>query len=297
MIVGALVLIVLLLSVLVAGLLRSHATILRRLHQLGAGIDIDPGAAAVDPGAPTAGTGGAAPGRVVPRTDGTVPAPDATVPDGRMAVDVSGVGPRGEAIATRVVGVSHDTLLVFLSSGCTSCLAFWNDLGTRPLPLGTRLIVVTRGPEHESPAAVQELAPTGVTVIMSTPAHDDLRVPGSPFVVLVDGPSGRVVGEGTATSYEQVLALFLRAGDDASSEPGGKAAADRRREAKLDRLLLDAGIAPGDPSLYQSPGAPLGDGDLHDHDRDDHHDHDGFIAPLAADAQAPAQRPDAAGPR
>jgi hypothetical protein len=249
-IVGALVVIVLLLSVLVAGLLRSHATILRRLHELGAGID-------VDPGAPTAT-------RIVPRTDGTVPAPDATVPDGRMAVDVAGIGPRGEAIATRVVEVAHDTLLVFLSSGCTTCLGFWKDLGPGPLPNGTRLIVVTRGPEEESPSAVLELAPAGVTVIMSTRAWDDLRVPGSPFVVLVDGPSGRVVGEGTAASFEQVLSLFLRAGGDETSEAGGKAAADRRREEQLDRLLLASGIAPGDPSLYRSPT------DAHDdHDHED----------------------------
>jgi hypothetical protein len=240
-IVGALVVVVLLLSVLVAGLLRSHATILRRLHELGAGIE-------VDPGAPT-------PSRVVPRTDGTVPAPDATVPDGRMAADVSGVGPRGEAIAARVVDVPHDTLLVFLSSGCTTCLDFWKDLGSTPLPTGTRLIVVTRGPDQESPSAVLELAPAGITVIMSTRAWDELRVPGSPFVVLVDGPSGRVVGEGTAGSYEQVLALFLRAGGDEVSEAGGKAAADRRREQQLDRLLLASGIAPGDPSLYQTPAA------------------------------------------
>lgn len=276
-VVGALVLVVVLLSILVAGLLRSHATILRRLHELGAGID-------VDPGTPTSA------GRVVPRTDGTVPAPDATVPDGRMAVDVSGVGPRGEAIATRVVEVAHDTLLVFLSSGCTTCLAFWADLGTRPLPFGTRLMVVTRGPAEESPSAVRELAPQGVTVVMSTPAWDALRVPGSPFVILVDGPSGRVVGEGTAASYEQVLALFLRADRDDSGEAGGKAAADRHREEKLDRLLLASGIAPGDPSLYQSPGPPLDPVDRDDHAQ---HDHAQADAHPTADAHGMASDPEA----
>lgn len=278
---AALVVVVVLLSVLVAGLLRSHATILRRLHELGAGID-------VDPGAPTQAT----PSRIVPRTDGTVPAPDAAVPDGRMAADISGTGPRGEAIATRVVEVAHDTLLVFLSSGCTTCLAFWADLGTRPLPLGTRLIVVTRGPAEESPSAVRELAPKGVTVIMSTPAWDALRVPGSPFVILVDGPSGRVVGEGTAASYEQVLALFLRADRDESGEAGGKAAADRHREEKLDRLLLASGIAPGDPSLYQSPEQPLDPVDRDDHDHAQH-DHAQADAHPTADAHGMASDRDA----
>lgn len=259
-VVAALVVVVLLLSVLVAGLLRSHATILRRLHELGAGTDRDPGVAVAARQASATASG-----PVVPRTDGTVPAPDADVPDGRMAADITGTGPRGEAMAIRVVEVAHDTLLVFLSSGCTTCLGFWDDLARSPLPGGTRLVVVTRGAEQESPSAVAELAPDGVTVVMSSRAWDELRVPGSPFVVLVDGPSGHVVGEGTAASLEQVLDLFLRADADGthvagSNGHGGKAAADRRREEELDRLLMTSGLAPGDPSLYAAPtdddGAP-----------------------------------------
>jgi hypothetical protein len=253
-VVGALVVVVILLAILVAGLLRSHATILRRLHELGAGTELDPGVrvATPDPGTPTTT-------RVVPRTDGTVPAPSPDVPDGRPATDVSGVGPRGEAIAARVVGVEHDTVLVFLSSGCTTCLGFWEDLASPQLPDGTRLLIVTRGVEEESPSAVLELAPPGATVIMSSSAWDELRVPGSPFVVLAHGPSGRVVGEGTAESWAQVLALFLRAGGDGRLGSRDKAGADRRREQELDRILLASGIAPGDPSLYRSSDATPAD--------------------------------------
>lgn len=238
-----LTIVVVLLAVLVAGLLRSHAAILRRLHELGAGLDLDPGA-------PVGTT-------VLPRTDGTVPAPDGLVPDGRRALDLVGTGPRGESQAIRVVDVEHDTVLVFLSTGCTTCSGFWSDLATPSLPAGTRLVLVTRDATEESPSAVLELAPPGATVVMSSAAWDGLRVPGSPFVIHVHGPSGRVIGEGTAASWAQVLELFLRAGGDAAL--GGKASADARRERELDRVLLEAGIAPGDPSLYGHDDTPSAD--------------------------------------
>lgn len=239
-VVVVLAIVVTLLTVLVAGLLRSHAAILRQLHDLGAG-EGAPGPGP-DPGVPA--TDGNR-----PRTDARVPAPSPGVPDGRAAVDIVGTGPRGESMAIRTVEVEHDTVLVFLSTGCTTCSTFWSDLQDPDLPSGTRLVIVTRDPDEELPAAVLDLAPTGATVAMSTRAWDDLRVPGSPFVVHVHGPSGRVIGEGTAASWEQVLELFLRAGGD-QRLGGGKASADARRERDLDRVLLEAGIAPGDPSLY-----------------------------------------------
>lgn len=251
-----LAIVVTLLTVLVAGLLRSHAEILRQLHDLGAGV----GEGATTSGRPDPGVPATEGNR--PRTDGRVPAPTAGVPDGRRAVDIVGTGPRGESLAIRTVDVEHDTVLVFLSSGCTTCSTFWSDLQDPDLPPGTRLVIVTRDPEEELPAAVLELAPTGATVAMSTRTWDDLRVPGSPFVVHVHGPSGRVIGEGTAASWEQVLELFLRAAGDGRLS-GGKAGADARRERDLDRVLLQAGIAPGDPSLYpagEDGGADPDDG-------------------------------------
>ena len=237
---AGLIVVVLILSVLVVGLLRSHAAILRRLHELGAGLESDPGT-------PAAST-------TLPLVNGAPRAPRDDVRDGRPAVDVSGTTPDGDAVAIRVLGAEHDTLLVFLSSGCGTCAAFWDDLRDPRLPAGVRLVVVTRGAAEESPSAVVELAPPDVTVVMSSEVWEQLEVPGSPFVIHVNGPSGRVVGEGTAASWEQVLDLFLRAAGDASS-PASKAGADRRREQQLDRLLLDAGIAPGDPSLYGTGGS------------------------------------------
>ena len=227
------------LCVLVSGLLRSHATILRRLHELGAGTEA-----------------GATPRRL-PGPE--LPVPAAGRPASLPGHDVSGRGLDDGAVAIRVVGVEHDTILVFLSSGCATCGAFWEAVGRRDLalPSGTRLVVVTQGAEHEHVALVAAVAPMSVPVVLSSEAWKDYAVPGSPYVVLVDGPSGRVVGEGTAPSFEQVLSMLGRAVDDAAhrarldASRGDKAKADAEREAEIDEALIVAGVRPGDRSLYR----------------------------------------------
>jgi hypothetical protein len=236
-------LVLVLLCVLVAGLLRSHATILRRLHELGAGVDeVAPSRSAV-------------PALSQPRFQ--VPEPGgrrASAP----AHDVVGLSLDDEAVAVRVVGATRDTLLVFLSSGCSTCGAFWESLGDPDLavPAGTRVLVVVRDADEEHPALLNELAPAGVQVLHSTSAWTDYEVPGSPYVVLADGDSGRLRGEGTGQSLEQVLSMLGRAGDDSAhrarldARRGDKAAADAAREAAVDDELLAAGLQPGDPSLF-----------------------------------------------
>jgi hypothetical protein len=157
-------------------------------------------------------------------------------------------------LTTRIVGVEHDTLLLFLSSGCTSCATFWAELHQPvALPPRTRLLVVTQGRDAESAGELAELAPPGIDVIMSSDAWRDYEVPGSPHVVFVDGPNGRIRGEGTGQSLRQVAQLLARATGDAAfvSGPGGpKSARDAAQEAAVDRELLAAGILPGDPRLY-----------------------------------------------
>lgn len=240
-VVTALTIVVAVLTVLVAGLLRSHAVILRRLHELGSGVE------ASDATAPTAGRGR----RAADEPDLELPAPPAVV-EGRAAVDISGVGPRGEAHAIRVVGTGHDTVLAFLSSGCTTCHAFWDELRAATPSDGTRIVVVTKGEDAESPAAVADVAPTHLTVVMSSEAWTDYGAPGSPYVVHVDGPSGRVRGEGTGPSWQQVQQMLQRGAADLDARRGRrrKASADVEREQDVDRVLLAAGIEPGDPSLY-----------------------------------------------
>jgi hypothetical protein len=253
--------VVLVLAVLVAGLLRSHADILKALHDLGVGVG-EPGSTpagmpGVGDGAPVAG--GATHRSAVPLTIGP-PLPDER--NSTTAPAIAGVTPGGDALAVSVTGGDHLTLVAFLSSGCATCAGFWkafrqpDRLG---LPGGTRLVVVTKGPEMEIPAEVARQAAPGLSVLMSTEAWGDYEVPGSPFFVLVDGSTGRRIGEGVAQHFHQVAELVRRAEADAREfAPGSRSRAfaegldGPERERANDRELLVAGILPGDPSLYPS---------------------------------------------
>ena len=229
-----------LLSVLVVGLLRSYATILNRLHAL---------------------EGGAPAGAPPFRTASDVPGPTQQVAgreEWSAAQDVQGVGLGGEIVTARTVGVAHDTVLVFLSSGCEGCIGFWSELG-RPeswtLPARSRLLVVTKDAGEESPSALAQLVSPGLDLVMSSAAWTDFAVPGSPYVVVVDGPTGRVKGEGSGQSFGQVIGLVAQtSADDAHRVT--KPAADRERERDVDVALIAAGIRMGDPSLY----APVDEG-------------------------------------
>jgi hypothetical protein len=230
------------LTVVVTGLLRSHGEILRRLHALGAGLDPD-----------------AAPGPAMLRPRGDLPREGAAL--GR-AIDLTGVGLRDDAVSIPVRDVQHRTLLAFLSSGCLTCRGFWDAFGrpsTLGLPSDVRLVVVTKDAAEESVRSLRDLAAPDLAVVMSSAAWESYTVPGSPYFALVDGAAGRVVGEGTGASWGQVQGLLTHATGDEPGRAGpfGGAAAT---EARIDRELLDHGIQPGDPRLYRTvdelaPGA------------------------------------------
>ncbi|CAN5407162.1 hypothetical protein BH10ACT1_BH10ACT1_18540 [soil metagenome] len=259
------------LALLVVGLLRSHAEILKRLHELGAGLDATPAQAQPVP------SGGPRPGRdfnVMPQ----VPSPPDREEFGGSA-DLSGITAGGSETASfRVNGVEHDTIVAFLSSGCLTCQKFW-DAFKKPrklgLPPGTRLVVVTKGADSESPSAVAKLAPPGIPTLMSSEAFTDYDVPGSPYFVQVHGPTGRVKGEGTGPDWEQVSSLLSQATGDAelvetlAGSMVAKPDADADREARIDRELYEAGVVPGDGSLYSvdAPAEPeRATAEPHDHD-------------------------------
>jgi hypothetical protein len=238
-----------LLALLVAGLLRSHAEILRALH--GLGVDMDPdredGGVSTAVGAPS-----------IRRSE--VPKRPS-----RAGADVTGVSPAQDAVSIAVTNVSHLTLLAFLSSGCGSCLNFWDvfrEEGPVEMPGDARLVCVTKDPSEESVAGIQRLAPHDVPTVMSSAAWSDYDVPVAPFFVLVDGATGNVVGEGAANEWSQVTSLLVNALDDAGlldrkgkvkKDAKLRANADVVREERADRDLLTAGIRPGDPSLYVLP--------------------------------------------
>ncbi len=219
---------VLLLSVLVAGLLRSHAEILKALHELGAGLELDK-------------TG------PVPVTVEGVRGPRRT--SGDTPTSLSGETLDGDVVALSLLG--QDTLIAFLSSGCTTCQEFWRAFrgDVRDVPGGARLVVVTRGADEESTSALRERQPAVVPVLMSDQVWDAFEVPGSPYFAYVDG-TGRVVGEGSGASWPQVVDLLSQSRADAAARTSGSGAV---RESRDEQLLADAGIDAGHPSLHGEP--------------------------------------------
>ena len=236
-VVVALTAVVGLLAILVVGLLRSHAEILRRLHALDGG---------AEGGAPAAAADALAPFAVHPAVPGPRPA-DGDFPP---AVDIVGAGLRDDIVSVNVVASRHPVLLAFLSSSCMTCRPFWDafaDPTRLGLPGRTRPVVVTHDATEESPTRLADLARGVETVVLSSEAWRDYAVPGSPYVVWV--VDGQVRGEGTGISWDQVRTLLL----DAAGPPddGGRRAAPMNE--RIDAELEAAGIRPGDPSLAPSP--------------------------------------------
>jgi hypothetical protein len=209
-----------LLVVLVAGLLRSHAEILRRLG-------------------PPSSDDVALPD-VLPRP----PARERWAPELRAAA-LTGSTPAGEPLTLSFEGASSmPTLLAFLTSGCGSCQGFWDTLGERRLPPEMQTVIVTHGNDRESPSRLRKLAPDGIPVVMSSQAWADYRVPGSPYFVLVDGV---VRGEGVATTWQALASLVGDAIEDERYAAGH--AAERHRRG-VEETFAAAGIGPDHPSLY-----------------------------------------------
>ena len=182
-----------LLCVLVVGLLRSHAEILRRLPEPDAG----DAAVAADP--------------IIELHD--TPAIPAHLPPPRRrpteARDISGTTLDAEPILVSMRS-GTDTVLAFLSTGCLTCRTFWDGLRTdaRHLPGGPRVVVIVKDPAFESPSKLHELAPADVDVAHSSAAWEDFGVSMSPYFCFVDGSSGEVRSEGSAMSWEQVASLL-----------------------------------------------------------------------------------------
>jgi hypothetical protein len=213
-------LLLVLLVLLVAGLLRSHAEILRRLG----------------PPAEEA------------RDDGPVVRQHAPARDrGALAApDVAGSTLQGDSLKVSLAPGAPPTLLAFLTSGCTSCRNFWDAFGSggiEELAPGVRVVAVAKDGSHESPTRLRELAPPGLPVLMSSAAWDAYSAPGSPYFVYVE--DGAIHGEGSATRWPQLASLLRDARAEEHDARGGQ-----RRALGIDATLEAAGIGPGHPSLY-----------------------------------------------
>jgi hypothetical protein len=222
-------LLLVLLAILVVGLLRSHAEILRRLGP--------------PEGEAARASGPRPPGELSQRGRPT------------RAADIAGSTLDGTPIQVGVRPGGPSTLLAFLSSGCLTCRTFWESLGSDAAPAvpgGARLVAVTKDRDLESPARLRDLAPADVPLVMSSAAWRDYEVPTSPYFVYVDGGSGEVHGEGAASGWEQVASLLRDALDDAATAERAAAsgATGPERASRIDRELAEAGIGPGHESLY-----------------------------------------------
>jgi hypothetical protein len=233
-----------LLAVLVAGLLRSHAEILRRLHELGSGYGDELGPRP-------------RPDRRDRRRAGTVPKAEA-----RAAPTIAGSSPSGDALVVGMGRPGERTLLLFVSSGCHRCQRWWDALRAGAHhQLDARVVVVGRDADEESPTTLASLAPPDLTVVLSSAAWELYGVPGSPYAVHV-GETGSVTGEGTAATWEQLLSLVTQSTDDRAVQPGDRAGEpggrqkswEQAHDARVDRELAAAGILPGDPSLHRPAG-------------------------------------------
>lgn len=237
-----------LLSVLVLGLLRSHALILKSLHDLGAGLELD--RQAEEDSRPTSSPGPVPVelerGVVAPARDG-----DAVMPE-IVGVHLRG-GERREDLAGR-------TLLAFLTTGCSVCAGFWEEFRRSvDVPGGGRLLVVAKGDDEESASTLAKVAAPHLEVLRSTAAWGDFDIPGSPYFVYVEG--GRIIGEGSATTWAQVSDLMAQVvADDEHHALAGRVddRGDRDDPVSVDAELLAAGIGPDHPSLRPEPIADEG---------------------------------------
>lgn len=220
--------VILLLAILVAGLLRSHADILRTLDRLGASED----------GVPTGGSLRLGPTR---RATGTAPV-DA----------ITGTALDGSSRSVALTGSRGLVLAAFLSSGCTTCRPFWRSFD-RGLDLphpDIRPVIVTKDAVEESPSELSSLAPAGIPLVMSSEVWDAFRVPGTPYFQLIDVSDGSVLGEGSAADWSRLMDMIGRSvGDRAHT----LRRSTRERLRDSDDELARAGIEPGDESLYTKP--------------------------------------------
>jgi hypothetical protein len=179
------------LTVLMVGLLRGHAELLRR----------------------TGGIRGQA-----PAPDGAESSPSArpkrTLPEPRAedtpAWDVVGRTLQGDSLKLAMRS-ERNTLLAFLSSGCLSCQPFWEQLGDvaeGPLPGDARLVVVVKDSSYESPSRLRPFLSANVPIVMSSQAWSAYKVEMAPYFIYVDGNLGAVMSEGAASSWPQVLSLL-----------------------------------------------------------------------------------------
>ena len=230
--------VVVILGLLVVGLLRSHAEILRRLESLGAGLD----------GRHDHDTGRITLSRKTSHLD--------------RDVRVTGLTPQGEPVVTTLSAGSDPILVAFLSTTCSSCTSFWEGLESSTMYFGGnrhRVVIVTLGEAEESPTRAQTMAKAGADVIMSSTTWNEFGVPGAPYFVLIEPGTGSTLGEGSAMSYESLVEFLTDATNDQTWDLE-TFRSPLSEETRIDSELRRAGLLPDDPRLYHEEGDISEDG-------------------------------------
>ncbi len=193
-----------LLLILVAALLRAQAATGRHLQQLERRLN------RVNRRPATAATG------AQPSQDVALPAAAAVggEPAEGDAVDIEGVAPDGTPVTVSLEVPEKPVLLVFLSTTCGICTSIWErlrDEGVTQAP-GMRSVVVTKDAPPEDLDRIRTMGNPDrqLTVVLSTEAWIDYEVPGSPYVMVVDGRPGSVVDEGSVTGWDGLVGMIGR---------------------------------------------------------------------------------------
>lgn len=233
----ALTLIIAFLGMLVIGLLRTQAELIRRLDSLGIRLDDS------ESGAPiTLSQGSSA----------------SAAPS-----DLVGVTPAGDPVVKSLTIGDDPTLVAFLSTTCTSCSEFWGAFDSDQIMFHEaryRVVAVTLGPDEESPTRALNLMKGDIDVVMSSEAWLQFRVPGAPYFAVVDPREAAVIGEGTAADMK-ALNTFLAdaAGDRRWDQSRSVDRTDADREKMVDEELKRAGLHPGDPRLHHGESMDRGE--------------------------------------
>jgi hypothetical protein len=123
-----------------------------------------------------------------------------------------------------------------------------------------RVLIVTLGESEESPTRAQSMHKSGVDVVMSSTTWNEFEVPGAPYFALIEPGTSRVVGEGSATTFDSLVEFLTDATNDQQWDLNvGSPVEDE--ESRIDGDLRKAGILPGDPRLYQEKNEVSEDGD------------------------------------
>jgi thioredoxin-related protein len=206
-------------SFLVVALLRSHADILKRLHDL--------------------------------ENFGEPKHESSQDLEGPVS-DITGVSPEEKVVSIAINSFKQVVLLCFLSSGCHTCKFFWNDLSDEIMSdLKVTPLIVTKGPNREDSKLIKALYNSKVRCVMSDDTWSAFKVPTTPYFVLLD-ITGRKIGEGTAVNIDSLKSFVSQSLRDRRQEKimqNLNRSAMKDREDLVDQTLRDAGIFKGHPSL------------------------------------------------